>query len=202
MAKQCIGLNPAQRQPNAHYTNGAPALKGFGENKPPRPEAASKREREHPTYTQACGPEIQSNSARNRRFPHNSCKTLAKQMHKTIGKTAKIQHSHHTNSWKNHRKKARNSAHLPHNGMFFVHPMKPMLSPIKPMFLTLMCLFLIMRPDLNEMELMPQTIQTMFGSTSSTDSVSERLRRWTRNPLGSARRGSNPLAVVSLCMNP
>ena len=27
------------------------------------------------------------------------------------------------------------------------------------------------------------------------DSVSERLRRWTRNPLGSARRGSNPLAV-------
>ena len=29
------------------------------------------------------------------------------------------------------------------------------------------------------------------------DNVSERLRRWTRNPLGSARRGSNPLAVVS-----
>ena len=29
----------------------------------------------------------------------------------------------------------------------------------------------------------------------SIDSVSERLRRWTRNPLGSARRGSNPLAV-------
>ncbi len=28
------------------------------------------------------------------------------------------------------------------------------------------------------------------------DSVSEWLRRWTRNPLGSARRGSNPLAVV------
>ena len=27
------------------------------------------------------------------------------------------------------------------------------------------------------------------------DSVSEWLRRWTRNPLGSARRGSNPLAV-------
>ena len=27
------------------------------------------------------------------------------------------------------------------------------------------------------------------------DSVSERLRRWTRNPLGSARRGLNPLAV-------
>ena len=28
------------------------------------------------------------------------------------------------------------------------------------------------------------------------DTVSERLMRWTRNPLGSARRGSNPLGVV------
>ena len=28
------------------------------------------------------------------------------------------------------------------------------------------------------------------------DSVSEWLRRWTRNPLGSARAGSNPAAVV------
>ena len=27
-------------------------------------------------------------------------------------------------------------------------------------------------------------------------SALERLRRWTRNPLGSARRGSNPLAVA------
>ena len=27
------------------------------------------------------------------------------------------------------------------------------------------------------------------------DTVSERLRRWTRNPLGSARRDSNPLGV-------
>ena len=32
-------------------------------------------------------------------------------------------------------------------------------------------------------------------SSHHQDSVSERLRRWTRNPLGSARRGSNPLAV-------
>ena len=31
------------------------------------------------------------------------------------------------------------------------------------------------------------------------DTVSERLRRWTRNPLGSARRGSNPLGVVLSC---
>ena len=27
------------------------------------------------------------------------------------------------------------------------------------------------------------------------DTVSERLRRWTRNPLGSARRGLSPLGV-------
>jgi hypothetical protein len=30
--------------------------------------------------------------------------------------------------------------------------------------------------------------------------VSEWLRRWTRNPLGSARRGSNPLGVVLLSL--
>ena len=30
----------------------------------------------------------------------------------------------------------------------------------------------------------------------ASDTVSERLRRWTRNPLGSARRGSNPLGVA------
>ena len=29
-------------------------------------------------------------------------------------------------------------------------------------------------------------------------SVTERSRRWTRNPLGSARRGSNPLGVVCI----
>ena len=33
--------------------------------------------------------------------------------------------------------------------------------------------------------------------THSTAVVAEWLRRWTRNPLGSARRGSNPLAVVA-----
>ena len=32
------------------------------------------------------------------------------------------------------------------------------------------------------------------------DTVSEWLRRWTRNPLGSARRGSNPLGVGSVCV--
>ena len=30
----------------------------------------------------------------------------------------------------------------------------------------------------------------------AVDTVPERLRGWTRNPLGSARRGSNPLGVV------
>ena len=36
-----------------------------------------------------------------------------------------------------------------------------------------------------------------FGrAQNGGDTVSERSRRWTRNPLGSARRGSNPLGVV------
>jgi hypothetical protein len=38
---------------------------------------------------------------------------------------------------------------------------------------------------------------TEHGLRKFYDTVSERLRRWTRNPLGSARRGSNPLGVVS-----
>jgi hypothetical protein len=38
-----------------------------------------------------------------------------------------------------------------------------------------------------------------FFLKQTDDSVSERLRRWTRNPLGSARRGSNPLAVALWC---
>ena len=32
----------------------------------------------------------------------------------------------------------------------------------------------------------------------STDTLSEWLRRWTRNPLGSARKGSSPLGVALL----
>ena len=32
----------------------------------------------------------------------------------------------------------------------------------------------------------------------TTDTLSEWLRRWTRNPLGSARKGSNPLGVAWL----
>ena len=35
-----------------------------------------------------------------------------------------------------------------------------------------------------------------FSCLPPHDTVSERLRRWTRNPLGSARRGSNPLGVA------
>ena len=35
-----------------------------------------------------------------------------------------------------------------------------------------------------------------FARSLSYDTVSEWLRRWTRNPLGFARRGSNPLGVV------
>ena len=44
-----------------------------------------------------------------------------------------------------------------------------------------------------------------FAGTSDVvslqDTVSERLRRWTRNPLGSARRGSNPLGVAFLLVH-
>ena len=40
----------------------------------------------------------------------------------------------------------------------------------------------------------------MLGQKKSlalaVDTVPERLRGWTRNPLGSARRGSNPLGVI------
>ena len=121
-------------------------------------------------------------------------------MRKTIGKTTKISTGTKQTHAKNIRKSTKLNTpstqwhvflrtHNPPPGRTFAKSTK--YSP------TLKCLCLRMRPDLSEMELMPQTIQTMFGSISSTDSVSERLRRWTRNPLGSARRGSNPLAVAS-----
>ena len=42
---------------------------------------------------------------------------------------------------------------------------------------------------------MPKTHNRTTSSGCLQDTVSERLRRWTRNPLGSARRGSNPLGV-------
>ena len=43
---------------------------------------------------------------------------------------------------------------------------------------------------------------TREHATLTTDSVAERLRRWTRNPAGSARRGSNPTAVASVSCHP
>ena len=42
------------------------------------------------------------------------------------------------------------------------------------------------------------SLDCLFFHTADQDTVSERLRRWTRNPLGSVRRGSNPLGVASL----
>ena len=36
----------------------------------------------------------------------------------------------------------------------------------------------------------------MNGIYSLSDSVSERLRSWSRKPMGSARAGSNPVAVA------
>ena len=35
----------------------------------------------------------------------------------------------------------------------------------------------------------------VYSKHTAEDTVSERLRSWTRNPMGSARRGSNPLGV-------
>ena len=42
-------------------------------------------------------------------------------------------------------------------------------------------------------------ISYAFQMNGHHDSVSEWLRRWTRNPLGSAREGSNPFAVAFAC---
>ena len=38
----------------------------------------------------------------------------------------------------------------------------------------------------------------IFWSTASLDEVAEWLRRWTANPMGSARVGSNPILVDDL----
>ena len=45
---------------------------------------------------------------------------------------------------------------------------------------------------------LPIENKNKFGSTFLHDNVSEWLRRWTRNPLGSAREGSNPFVVAFL----
>ena len=42
----------------------------------------------------------------------------------------------------------------------------------------------------------PIALLLKSSEVGEQDSVSEWLRRWTRNPLGSARVGSNPTAVV------
>ena len=50
-----------------------------------------------------------------------------------------------------------------------------------------------------ELTMLPTCLSTssLPGSPCDCrDTVSEWLRRWTRNPLGSARRGSNPLGVA------
>ncbi len=49
--------------------------------------------------------------------------------------------------------------------------------------------------------LLPNWLRETLGRAGEAfemtrDTVSERSRRWTRNPLGSARRGSNPLGVA------
>ena len=51
-------------------------------------------------------------------------------------------------------------------------------------------------PNVCEVWANAHTQKNLHFQNSKHDSVSEWLRRWTRNPLGSARRGSNPLAVA------
>lgn len=43
-----------------------------------------------------------------------------------------------------------------------------------------------------------ETLRTNFDVFSHVDTMSEWLRRWIRNPLGSARAGSNPVGVDPL----
>ena len=40
-----------------------------------------------------------------------------------------------------------------------------------------------------------QQVQTVLNLNSLSDEVAEWLRRWTANPMGSARVGSNPIFV-------
>ena len=56
-------------------------------------------------------------------------------------------------------------------------------------------------PILFAQTMLEEVWQNILHLIPASDSVSERLRRWTRNPLGSARRGSNPLAVVAHSFN-
>ena len=53
--------------------------------------------------------------------------------------------------------------------------------------------FLVLR--LSELEIL-MSGQTINFFKLAEDTVSEWLRRWTRNPLGSTREGSNPFGVV------
>lgn len=44
-------------------------------------------------------------------------------------------------------------------------------------------------------------VMSYVDTTSKLDEVAEWLRRWTANPLGSARVGSNPILVVSILLH-
>ena len=52
------------------------------------------------------------------------------------------------------------------------------------------------RARLGPEPVLAHAMQRSTRKAGTYDTVPERLRGWTRNPLGSARRGSNPLAVV------
>ena len=72
---------------------------------------------------------------------------------------------------------------------------------------TMVMVAAVVRPDchrgLGEIQILVLTLRSDGANgcacmQGDQDSVSERLRRWTRNPLGFVRRGSNPHAVGSV----
>ena len=51
----------------------------------------------------------------------------------------------------------------------------------------------------NTIEFVCSCTRHMFRSSAHVDEVAEWLRRWTANPMGSARVGSNPILVEFFC---
>ena len=82
-------------------------------------------------------------------------------------------------------------AHAPElGGMARLFPIVVVTSPPPHCQLERAC-----SPELRDVEPIFAYSPRRWPPPSTHDTVSERLRRWTRNPLGSARRGSNPLGV-------
>jgi hypothetical protein len=63
------------------------------------------------------------------------------------------------------------------------------------LLITTICSIVAMRHNRYDKQTSSFNTRAIGPSHRRHDTVSERLRRWTRNPLGSARRSSNPLGV-------